>query len=316
MKHFILFGIVSLLVSMIPSMSFAETRWDMPAPGGQNRVQTKILASFIEDASNRSSSALQITLHPGETLIRQNDTLDALKSNIVSIGAMNADSVLRSYLDIDAGILALTPQSYDKARALYNTIKPALVEALAKDNLVVLASVPHMAVGIFSTRPLHSIHELRRQYFSSTENGLDFFARYMDSPLSDEPANDIPAGKFNYIFSDALSSKPYELPAKGIGYFYDIKLLVPYDLLLVRKNALESLPDSERRALMDAAATLETQGWETVKNEEIAAIGLLKQNAVKVIPAASGIGLDFKMMGDTLAAEHQSLWREKGIQWP
>jgi TRAP-type C4-dicarboxylate transport system substrate-binding protein len=315
MRHFLL-GLFCATVVLASPAAMAQTRWDMPSPASADSLQGKVLRAFAEDVQSRSNGSIRLTLHPDQSLLRQTDTVDALKRNVVPLASVNAQILATLTPAATLHSWPLLAQGFDQAFRLYQAQKPVLEQKLAEQNLVLLFASPRTTYGIFSPRALNSINDLREQVIVSQASEAKSLAERLNADFQSSRPSEVPEGKTIVTLASAQQGLDMDLQSQGATHFYDLKLWVPQHLVVIRRASLDGLGDDDRRALREAAAEAERRGWDMARQADEQAVKALREKNVVVEPASGALGGELETLGQTIAAERRQEVQSFGLTWP
>jgi TRAP-type C4-dicarboxylate transport system substrate-binding protein len=99
--------------------------------------------------------------------------------------------------------------------------------------------------------------------------------------------------------SSGVQSKAEEY----LSHYYDTQAWVPRNMVFVNKDAFGKLSETEKKAVIDAAAAAETRGWAASIEEMTVKTNALKTAGIKVVAPSDALKSGFAKIGDTIAAE-------------
>jgi TRAP-type transport system periplasmic protein len=157
---------------------------------------------------------------------------------------------------------------------------------------------------------------MRDQFITSAIPQTKSLAERLGATFSATRPPAVPPEKFTITLASARDGADTQIWSQGMTHFYDVKAWIPQDLVLIRKDSFNSLNDSEKKAVTDAAQAAETRGWEMAKAEDTAAIKILQDNHIVVEGANGALGGELKTLGQTIAGERQQELEALGLVWP
>ena len=127
---------ISLCASIIcffnPSMSMAQTKWDMPTPYADTEFQTKNNYQFAEDVKKASNGVLNIQVHSANSLIKNPEIKRAVQTGQVQIGEIFKPNLGPEDPMFELDAIPFFAASYKEAQALLEVSRPAIQEKLMK----------------------------------------------------------------------------------------------------------------------------------------------------------------------------------------
>ena len=97
------------------------------------------------------------TQHPNQSLIKHPDIKNSVRDGIVPIGELLVSRLENENPIYGADSVPFLATSYDEAKKLYAAQKPMMEEALAKDGLKLLFSVPWPPQGLYTKQAVDSV---------------------------------------------------------------------------------------------------------------------------------------------------------------
>src|SRR6185436_10146752 len=139
----------------------AQTKWDMPTAYPATNYHTENITQFVADVDKATGGKVKIQVHANASLFKANEIKRAVQGNQAQIGEI----LISGYSNEDPmfGIdsVPFLATSYADADKLWKASKKALEDRFAKQGLMILYSVPWPPQGIYSSRPLNSVADMK-----------------------------------------------------------------------------------------------------------------------------------------------------------
>jgi len=295
MKHVIAF--TAALVCAAPAYADA---WDMPTPYGDSTFHTQNIAKFADDVREATNGDLDITLHSAGSLIPHAEIKNAVRSRQVPAGEFFLSRLSNEDLAYGIDSQPLVATSYDEAKKLWDAQKPVVTELLAEQGLVPLFSVPWPAQGLYTNGEIATVEDLNGLRFRAYNAALEEFATLAGAAPVQVEASNIPQA-----FSTGQVQAMITSPSTGVNstawdfvtHYSPINAWVPKNIVVVNQRVFDKLSDDTKAAVLAAAATAETRGWEMsaaeaeAKTAELAANGItVYEPSAKLVEGLQGIG--------------------------
>src|SRR5688572_11832132 len=139
----------------------AQTKWDLPTAYPATNLHTVNINQFAADIDKATAGKLKITVHPGASLFKAPEIKRAVQSGqaqageILISGYSNEDPIF----GVDSiPFLATSIRDADK---LWKASRKTIEERFAKQGMVVLYAVPWPPQGIYSSRTLNSMADMK-----------------------------------------------------------------------------------------------------------------------------------------------------------
>ncbi len=295
MKHVIAFS--AALACAAPA--FADA-WDMPTPYGDSTFHTQNIAQFADDVREATNGDLDITLHSAGSLIPHAEIKNAVRSRQVPAGEFFLSRLSNEDLAYGIDSQPLVATSYDEAKKLWDAQKPVVTELLAEQGLVPLFSVPWPAQGLYTNGEIATVDDLNGLRFRAYNAALEEFATLAGAAPVQVEASNIPQA-----FSTGQVQAMITSPSTGVNstawdfvtHYSPINAWVPKNIVVVNQRVFDKLSDDTKAAVLAAAATAETRGWEMsaaeaeAKTAELAANGItVYEPSADLVEGLKGIG--------------------------
>ncbi|SMP35759.1 TRAP transporter substrate-binding protein [Shimia sagamensis] len=295
MKHVIAF--TAALTCAAPAYADA---WDMPTPYGDSTFHTQNIAQFADDVREATNGDLNITLHTAGSLIPHAEIKNAVRSRQVPAGEFFLSRLSNEDLAYGIDSQPLVATSYDEAKKLWDAQKPVVTELLAEQGLVPLFSVPWPAQGLYTNGEIATVADLNGLRFRAYNAALEEFATLAGAAPVQVEASNIPQA-----FSTGQVQAMITSPSTGVNstawdfvtHYSPINAWVPKNIVVVNQRVFDKLSDDTKAAVLAAAATAETRGWEMsaaeadAKTAELAANGItVYEPSAALVEGLQGIG--------------------------
>jgi TRAP-type C4-dicarboxylate transport system substrate-binding protein len=284
----------------------AAANWDMPTPYGDSVFHTQNIMQFAEDVAAATDGAVEITVHSAGSLYAHPEIKDSVRRGLAPMG-----EVLMSRLANEDPIFAVDSipflaSSYDEAEALWEASRPLVEEKLAAQGLTLLFAVPWPGQSLYSQAPVTSTADLEGASFRAYNAATERLAQLMGAVPTQVEAGDIPTafatGRVDAMItspSTGVSSQAWDFTS----HYTDTQAWLPKNMVIVNTQMFEALPEDQRAAILDAAATAETRGWEMSAAETEEKIATLKENGMTVSQPTEELSAELAEIGETMTAE-------------
>jgi hypothetical protein len=156
-----LFAFVAGCAVAIGTGAFAQTKWDMPTPYAATNFHTENVMQFAADVDKATGGKLKIQVHPNASLFKANEIKRAVQGGQAQIGEI----LLSGYSNEDPlfGLdsVPFLATSYGDAEKLWKASKKAIEDKFARQGMMILYSVPWPPQGIYSSKPINAIGDMK-----------------------------------------------------------------------------------------------------------------------------------------------------------
>ncbi len=286
----------------------AETKWDMPTPYGDGNFHTMNISEFAKDVSGKTNGSLNIQVHSAGSLVKHPEIKNAVRRGLVPIGELLVSRLANENPVFGVDSVPFLADSYDSAWKLYQASKPALEEKLGEQGLQLLFAVPWPPQGVYAKKDVNTIDDLKGLRFRAYNASTERLAQLAGAVPTQIEVPDIPTafstGRVDAMItspSTGANSKAWDF----LTHYYDTQAWLPKNMVIVNKKAFDGLSDAEKQAVLDAAATAETRGWEASKAETATKTKILSDNGIKVSAPSAELKGSLKQIGATMVTEWQ-----------
>ena len=299
MKMTILLGGAAVAVAAFAIPATAET-WDMPTPYPDATFHTKNIHEFAKDIENATGGDLAIKVHSAGSLFKHPEISKAVRSGQVPAGEFFLSLLANDNPAFGADSLPFLATSYDEAMKLWEAQESVITELLDEQGLMPLYAVPWPPQGLYTTKEIASVDDLAGLKFRTYNATLEQFANLAGAAPTQVEVPDIPqafsTGRVEAMItspSTCVNSKAWDF----LSHYTDIQAWIPKNIVVVNKRAFRRLDEETQQAVLDAAATAETRGWEMSKAESAEMVEVLKENGITVVEPSDDLMTGLREIG-------------------
>ncbi|MAS12483.1 MAG: C4-dicarboxylate ABC transporter substrate-binding protein [Nitratireductor sp.] len=309
MHHSVKFALAAAALGFATSAS-AQTKWDMPVPYGDTNFHTQNIVQFADDVKTATNGGLEITVHSNGSLFKHPDIKNSVRQGLAQIGEILGSRLSNEDPIYEVDSIPFLATSYDDAKKLYDASKDQLAAKLQEQGLQLLFSVPWPPQGIYTKKEISSVDDLKglkmRAYNAATER----LAQLAGALPTQVEVPDLPTafatGRVEAMItspSTGANSKVWDF----LSHYSDAQAWLPRNMVFVNKAAFDALPEDQQAAVLEAAATAETRGWEASVKETMEKTQVLKDNGITVTAPSAELKEGLAAIGAEMSAE----WAEK-----
>ena len=297
---------VAAIATAVATSAAAQTKWDMPTPYPATNFHTENIMQFVADVDKGTGGKLKIQVHPGASLFKAPEIKRAVQGNQAQIGEILVSGYANEDPIFGVDSVPFLATSYADAAKLWKVSKKALEERFAKQGLMILYSVPWPPQGIYTTKPINSVADMKglkmRSYNPYTSRIAELAGAQPVTIQVAELAQAMATGAVNANITSGATgydSKAWEV----VKYYYDTQAWLPKNIIFVNKQAFDALDKASQAAVMKCAAEAETRGWKTSEEKNKWYLEQLAKNGMTVGPPSPQLKADLKKIGETMTAE-------------
>ncbi len=299
-------ALMSAVVATLFATGAQAQSWDMPTPYSDAVFHTANISEFADDLRAATDGALDITVHSAGSLFKHPDIKNAVRSRQVQIGEFFLSRLSNEDAAFGLDSLPFLAASYDEAERLWAAQKPVITELLAEQNLMPLFAVPWPAQGLYTNNEIKTVADLSGLKFRAYNAALESFATLAGASPTQVEAPDIPqafaTGQVEAMItspSTGVSSKAWDF----LSYYTPINAWVPKNIVVVNKQVFDALDADTQAAILEAAATAETRGWDMSRAEASAKTATMAENGINVVEPSAELIAGLKDIGAQMLAD-------------
>jgi len=297
---------IAAAVALASTAAFSQTQWDMPTPYPATNFHTENIAQFIADVDKATGGKLKITLHANASLFKAPEIKRAVQGNQAQIGEILISGYSNEDPVFGVDSVPFLATSYADAAKLWKASRKPIEERFAKQGMMVLFSVPWPPQGIYSSKPLASIADMKglkmRTYNPYTSRIAELAGAQPVTIQVAELAQAFATGAVNANITSGATG--YDTKAwEVVKYYYDTQAWLPKNIVFVNKSAFDALDKATQGAVLKAAADAEARGWKTSEEKNTWYLEQLGKNGMLVAPPSTQLKGEFKKIGETMTGE-------------
>ncbi|WP_439523480.1 TRAP transporter substrate-binding protein [Marivita sp.] len=299
MKHTILCAAAAMALAT----SATAQDWDMPTPYGDATFHTQNIVQFTDEVRAATDGALDITVHSAGSLFPHSEIKGAVRNRSVPIGEFFLSTLSNEDLAFGIDSQPFVATSYDEAAKLWDAQKPVITELLAEQGLMPLYSVAWPAQGLYTNGEIATVEDLNGLRFRAYNAALEEFATLAGAAPVQIEASDIPQA-----FATGQVAAMITSPSTGVNstawdfvtHYTPINAWVPKNIVVVNKRMFDGLDADTQAAVLAAAETAQTRGWEMSAAEAESMTAALAENGITVYEPSPELIAGLQEIGATM----------------
>ena len=286
--------------------ALAQTKWDMPTPYAATNFHTENVAQFAADVDKATGGKVKIQVHPNASLFKANEIKRAVQGGQAQIGEILISGYSNEDPLFGVDSVPFLATSYAEAARLWKASRKAIEERFARQGMKVLYAVPCPPQGIYSSKPINSVADMKglkmRTYNPYTSRIAELAGAQPVTIQAAELAQAFATGAVNANMTSGATG--YDTKAwEVVKNYYDTQAWIPKNIVFVNKKAFDALDKATQQAVLKAAREAETRGWKTSQEKTKWYTDELAKNGMNVAAPSAQLKADFKKVGDTMTQE-------------
>ncbi|HET7729287.1 MAG TPA: TRAP transporter substrate-binding protein [Usitatibacter sp.] len=284
----------------------AQTKWDMPTPYPPTNFHTENVVQFANDVDKATNGKLKIQVHPSASLFKANEIKRAVQGGQAQLGEILISGYSNEDPMFGVDSVPFLATSFKDAEKLWKASRKAIEDRFAKQGMMVLYAVPWPPQGIYSSKPLNSMADMKglkmRTYNPYTSRIAELAGAQPVTIQAAELAQAFATGAVNANMTSGATG--YDTKAwEVVKNYYDTQAWIPKNIVFVNKKAFDALDKATQDAVLKCAREAETRGWKVAEEKTKWYTEQLAKNGMNVVQPSPQLKADFKKVGDTMTQE-------------
>ena len=247
--------------------SHAQVKWDLASANPPTNFQTVDLDKFIEDVEKRTNGAVKITHHSNASLFKMNEIKRATQRGQVTIGEVLQGTMVNEFPLLGFDAVPFLFNSQEEGLKFWREIRPYVERELSKQGLTVVYVHPWQPQGLYSTKEVKSLADLKGTRFRAHS---PVFAKYAQAvgaqPLSipyTELSQAILTGGVDTMMTGITAAADLKF-WKNMPFFYDVQACFTYSMIFANTEKFNAVPEAVRAEIRKVAAMAEDRAAQNV----------------------------------------------------
>ena len=306
MKRIKTFAASCLIAGAFATTASAQTRWDMPTAYAPTNFHTENITQFIADVDKATAGKLKIQLHPNASLFKMPEIKRSVQGGQAQIGGILISAYSNEDPIFGVDSVPFLATSIKDADKLWKASRKAIEDRFAKQGLVVLYTVPWPPQGIYSSRTLNSMADMKglkmRTYNPYTARIAELAGAQPVTIQVAELAQAFATGAVNANITSGATG--YDTKAwEVVKNYYDTQAWIPKNIVFANKAAFDALDKPTQEALLKSAREAEARGWKTSEEKTKWYTEQLAKNGMNMVAPSAQLKADFRKVGETMTSE-------------
>ncbi|UVH57741.1 TRAP transporter substrate-binding protein [Variovorax paradoxus] len=287
--------------SSAASAAPGATVWRLATGYPAENFHTVSLLAMAKEVERSTAGQLRIEVHAGNSLFALNAIRAAVQDGRIEAGEAIMSSLAADVPLAGADSVPFITSSYADAQRLWRIQRPLIEQAFAERRLRVLYAVAWPPQGLYSTKPLAAMSDLRGMRMRAYNATTARIATLMGAVPVDVPATELDRaladGRIDCMMTSAVTGVESRV-WQSMRFFYEINAWFPKNLVFVNDKAWSALEATSRDALKAAAAAAELRGWANSAAAAARSMDELRRNGMKIEQVSFLFSRDLQRLGE------------------
>lgn len=293
------------LLSGLAGTAMAET-WNMATPYPESNFHAQNHLQFAKDVKAATNGALEIVVHANGSLIPHAEIRNAVRNGTVPMGEFLLSRLSNENPLYEIDMVPFFVTDYPRAKRLWEVTREPVQKLLARQNIVVLYSVPWPNNGLYANKELRKIEDFRglkfRSYTSTTERFAQLTGAVPTQVEIPDIAQAFATGRVELMITSAATG--VNIAAWDfVKRYYDTKSYLGKNVVVVNRQKFDGLSKDVQQAVLKAAAVAEERGWKMSADDDRNMAAKLAQGGVIVEQPTPELEASLRKIGDKMLEE-------------
>ncbi|KAB2846776.1 MAG: TRAP transporter substrate-binding protein [Hyphomicrobiaceae bacterium] len=289
--------------ALLAQPAAAQTKWNLPAAYPASNYHSENLVWFANEIKTATKGKIEVTVHPGASLVKAPEIKRAVATGQVQIG-----EVLISIHENEDPVFGLDTipfltGSFADAKKLWLAQKPAIAKKLDGQGLILLYAAPWPSQGLYTKKDVASVDDLKGLKMRVYNVGTTRIAELSGAQAVTVQAAELPQALATGVVNTFITSGATGFDSKAwetMSHWYDLEAWQPKNVVIVNKAAFNALPKDQQEAILKAAAAAEERVWKIAAEKQVWYVDQLKAKGMKVQKPTPALVSGLKKIGDQL----------------
>ena len=291
---------------LLPGAGHSAAPWRLATGYRAESFHGLNLQAWTRQLAQDTNGALRIELRPNGSLAPLAQILPAVIDGRAEMGEVIMTGLAQEMPIAGADAVPFVTRHYGDAQRLWRHQRPLVETAFATRGLQLLFAVPWPPQGLYCSRPVASVQDLRglrmRTYNATTVRIAELLGAVPVDVAMVDVGRAVSEGRIDAMITSAVTGVENRV-WDGLRHFYDINAWFPKNAVFAGQAALRSLPPQARDALLASAPHAETRGWAASRQAARDSVDELGRRGVKVEPPPPLLALNLRRLGERFALE-------------
>lgn len=291
-------------------------KWSMATPYADQNPHTKNIRLFLEDIARETGGTLEISIFTNASLVKHPEIPRSVRLGVVQMGEILMSSLgNENRLFAFDSIPGLAP-SYSDSKRLWQAARAKVMAALEKQGILGLYTMPWQPTGIFTSKKLNELADLKGSRFRTFSPATSRFAELAGAVPTSVQVAEVPQAFRTGLVDAMITSGATAVDTQAwdyVKYYYDVKAMLVLNIIMVNKKAFEALPEATRNIILAAAKRAEERGWQTSEEVTAALNKTMSEKGIEIVQPSEKLKADIASVGRQMADEWIAKTGEDGI---
>jgi len=292
-----------------PAWAAGQPAWTLSTRYQADSFQTVNLREFARDVEQATQGALRIDVRSEAAAGSDGDIVARIGKGQLAAGEVIMSELGSAAIPLaDADSIPFLVGNLQEARQLWDLQRALMEASLQRAGLVPLYAVPWPSQGLYTTRSVHSVAELKATHMRTYNPATVRMAQILGAAPVDVAMRDVgealAQGRIDSMFTSGVTGTQSRVWEQPLKYFYDVRAWFPKNVVLISKAQWDALDAGTRQRVLAAARRAEDRGWRSSEAIADASLAELTRHGLHVESPDFHFRRELVRLGERLALEY------------
>lgn len=261
------------------------------------------LAALLDELA---AGGLAVQMHANNSLYKLPEIFGAVRAGHAEMGEVILTGLSDELPLAGADAVPFIVRGYEDAERLWRCQRPWMERDLQARGLVGLLAVPWPPQGLYSSRPVTRVADLKGRRMRTYNRTTERIAALVGATAVDVPmvqvGQALAEGRIDCMITSAVTGVEGEV-WRHLRHYYEINAWIPKNLTFVNAAAWQALPAGLRDHALRAARSAEARGWRASADAAATSMEQLRAGGMKVERPAHELMADLRRLGERFSLE-------------
>jgi len=277
--------VAAMILAGSASAAFSATNWDLPLAWPADNYIVKNAQVFADRVKETTNGEVVITLHPSGSLgFKGPEMVSVVRDGLAPIGDMLLNQQVGENALFGVQSLPYLIDSFEDLKAFDTMYRPVLDEVFQQNNQKLLYTVPWPQQQIYTKKEIKTVADLSgvkiRSYDKSSTEIFEAAKMIAVQLPWGEVIPSLAAGVIDAVATSSPSAVDGSF-WEFLKYGYTTRQTWNTNAVTVNLDAWNALGDAERKAIEDAASSLQDSFWQSAADADAANMAKLAEHGLE-----------------------------------
>ena len=265
----------------------AEYVWDLSLPWSSKVFHSQNAMKFAKRVKEETNGRLVINVHVGAVLgIKGAESMRAVGEGIVDMADLPGFQQVGLEPILGLESLPFLVSNHNELALLYNHLRPAVADALARHNIIPMYITPWPNQNIYTKHTISTLSELAGKKIRTYDKTSSELMERLGMAAMQIPSPDVVPALASGALDATMTSTTTGAAQKYwefVSHIYRTNHMWISNIMAVNKDSWDKLPADLKKIVNAVAKDMEPDFWHISKADDLDKLQVLKANGITVV---------------------------------